>query len=167
MLPISMLNLNSNLPKRQQLCIKSPLGLSSSPKIDSVPFGNNMSELKNFVINYSQKIPAENVTANDVNLTLLGVKKLGEPSAEVFSKLAQPIKDLIKKADNEELSYLHLGAEMGDQGIALQTMGLGHLLGEWKILSPDTLVPSLPKEQKKMLVGQGLLKIVDNSWSLK
>lgn len=162
MLPVSMINLNSTLPQKQ-LGIKSPLGLEERPKMDSVHFGSNMSELGDFVAKYSKRIAADSVSANDVNLTFFGVRKVGEPLTEAFSKLAKPVKDLIAKAEGGELSYIHLGGEMGDQGIALQTMGLGHLLGEWKVLSPDTLMPFLPKAMKDQLAGAGMVKIVDNS----
>lgn len=44
-----------------------------------------------------------------------------------------------------EINYMHLGAIVGDQGYALQLMGLGEILGLWEVMTP-----------KKMLAGFGL-----------
>ncbi|MEW6613913.1 MAG: hypothetical protein AB1401_00355 [Thermodesulfobacteriota bacterium] len=61
--------------------------------------------------------------------------------------------------DGKEHSYIHVGAEMGDQGIALMTIGLGHLLGAWKALSPDTMMPFLPSDLKQQMAGRGMVSL--------
>lgn len=50
---------------------------------------------------------------------------------------------------------------VGDSGIrlALRMMGMGHLLGIWKLLSPDTVMPFLDDETKKMMAGNGMVSI--------
>lgn len=61
--------------------------------------------------------------------------------------------------DGKEHSYLEIGAEMGDQGLALMTIGLGHLLNVWKVLSPDTMIPFLPAEMKMKMAGMGMVSL--------
>lgn len=140
--------------------------MQSTPSLrassDVVSFGSSagMGELRDFVLKNSVRIKPENVQEDAVNLTFFAVKKIGEPVLEEFQRLTKPVKKLIEQANNNELSYLQLGGEMGDQGIALQTMGLGHLLGEWKVLSPETLVPDLPKELKQQMAGMGMVSII-------
>ena len=48
---------------------------------------------------------------------------------------------------------------MGDQGIGLMTIGLGHLLDVWKALSPDTIMPSMPEDLKQQMAGRGLVSL--------
>lgn len=55
-------------------------------------------------------------------------------------------------------SYIHLGGLIGDQGMALQTMGLGEALGLWKVITPRTLGFSGDEEVKE-LAGRGLVMI--------
>ena len=62
--------------------------------------------------------------------------------------------------DGEEHSYLEIAADMGDQGIALMTMGLGSLLGAWDLFTPKILTDDADLIQ--MLAGQGLITIKAN-----
>jgi hypothetical protein len=45
--------------------------------------------------------------------------------------------------DGKEHSYLELGAWIGDQGLAMQYMALGVMLGLFQLLSPITVLGSL------------------------
>ena len=72
--------------------------------------------------------------------------------------------DLVRKEhpgwlDGKEHSYIEVGAEMGDQGMALLTIGLGHLLGAWEALSPETVMPSMDAEIKMKLAGRGMVTL--------
>ncbi len=126
---------------------------------DSISFrGNHIGELTEFVNKYSKRIPVEQICGDDINLTFFGVRKIGEPPIEKFKNLAEPIKAMLDKR-NGEVSYIELGPVFDSQGTALQTMGLGHLLGEWKVLSPDTVTGFLPAEVKKHLAGMGMVTI--------
>ena len=60
--------------------------------------------------------------------------------------------------DRCEHSYIELGGWIGDQGLALMLMGLGSILGIWKILTPKML-PGLDKELMDMMAGQGMVSI--------
>ncbi len=126
---------------------------------DCISFrGNHIGELIEFANKYSKRIPVEQICGDDINLTFFGVRKIGEPPIEKFKKLAEPIKAMMDKR-NGEISYVELGSVFDSQGAALQTMGLGHLLGEWKVLSPDTVTGFLPAEIKKQLAGMGMVTI--------
>lgn len=61
--------------------------------------------------------------------------------------------------DGEEHGYIEVGGWLGDQGIALQFMGLGALLGMWKVLQPRNMIPGLPKDLMDDLAGKGLVVI--------
>jgi hypothetical protein len=93
-----------------------------------------------------------------VNLTFFEVGMYGDPDAEIFKKLAQEAG--VTPPAGHEVSYIQIGGSIGDQGTALLTMGLGHLLGAWKVLSPDLTMPSLPKDLKMKMAGQGMVSIL-------
>lgn len=59
--------------------------------------------------------------------------------------------------DGKEHSYLQTGGDMGDQGIALMTMGLGAILGLWKLLTPNML--PIPDDLKMQMAGMGYVII--------
>lgn len=63
--------------------------------------------------------------------------------------------------DGNEHNYIELGGWIGDQGLALQLMGLGTVLGLWNLLSPLTMLPgmNLPEHVIKAMAGQGMLAI--------
>lgn len=62
--------------------------------------------------------------------------------------------------DGKEHSYLETGADMGDQGVALMTMGLGSLLGVWELLTPLSVLGSnCPEDIKMGLAGRGFISI--------
>jgi len=91
-----------------------------------------------------------------VNLTFF---KIAAESANKDEFLFLVQKEHPEWLDGEEHSYFQIGADMGDQGIALMTIGLGHLLGVWKALSPDTLMPSLPEDLKLQMAGAGMVSL--------
>ena len=100
----------------------------------------------------------EKPTGHTVNLTFFEVGMFGNPDAVMFQSLAQDAG--IMPPAGKEVSYIQLGGDIGDQGTALLTMGLGHLLGAWKVLSPDIVMPSLPANAKKLMAAQGMVKIL-------
>lgn len=54
-------------------------------------------------------------------------------------------------------SYIEVGAELGDQGMALQLFALGQVLGFWAVITPKTL--KMPDDQALDLAGRGLIMI--------
>ena len=68
--------------------------------------------------------------------------------------------------DGKEHNYLEMGADMGDQGIALVTMGLGSLLGAWHLMTPEMFFKGIPKEMADQMAGVGLISIRTTKWKL-
>lgn len=60
--------------------------------------------------------------------------------------------------DRHEHSYIELGGWIGDQGLALMLMGLGTVLGLWRMLTPKIL-PGLDKELMDTMAGRGMVSI--------
>lgn len=62
--------------------------------------------------------------------------------------------------DGKEHNYLELGGWAGDQGAALNLMGIGSLLGFWKLLTPKTMFGDLVTDAlAKDLAGSGYVAI--------
>ncbi len=89
------------------------------------------------------------------NLTFFKVSLTGDPSAEEFTILTEGL----LPTDGSEINYLTLGGLLGDQGFALQVMGMGALLGAWTLLSPDTMAPFLDDATKQKMAGMGMVSI--------
>lgn len=97
---------------------------------------------------------------DSVNLTFFKVKTINEPTYEEFKKL---IEDSFPHwLDGQEHSYIEVGADVNDQGIGLMIIGLGHLLGFWQALSPDTMMPTMPDDLKMNLAEQGFVALKYN-----
>lgn len=73
--------------------------------------------------------------------------------------------ELIKKEyphwlNGEEHNYLNMGAEVGDQGLAMMTMGMGKLLNVWELQTPASMLGSFITEELKMqMAGIGYISI--------
>lgn len=62
--------------------------------------------------------------------------------------------------DGKEHNYMEIGGWIGDQGLALMLMGLGSVLGLWKLLTPKSMLGDLiPKELQMQMAGQGMVAI--------
>ena len=59
--------------------------------------------------------------------------------------------------DGKEHSYIEMGADIGDQGLALMTMGLGKLLNTWDLLTPKLL--PIPEDLQQQMAGIGMITI--------
>ncbi len=62
--------------------------------------------------------------------------------------------------DGNEHSYIEVGGWIGDQGLAMMLMGLGALLGLWKLLTPKSIFGNMIDEATAMqMAGSGLVSI--------
>ncbi len=96
------------------------------------------------------------------DLFFFQVAKKGEPTVEELTALIREYRGGFIKLDpldGEEHNYIELGGWIGDQGLAMQFMGLGELLGLWRVMTPNCL-PGLPQELKANMAGKGLVSIV-------
>lgn len=94
-----------------------------------------------------------------VDLVFFKVAMKDEANPAIFKQIAQ--EEFPGWFDGKEHSYLQIGADMGDQGIALITMGLGGLLRVWKLLTPANL-PINIRLQKEMAEAGYITIIVDD-----
>lgn len=96
-------------------------------------------------------------TGHTADLMFFKVSPKGDPSAGVFYTLVQ--EEFPHWLDGKEHSYLQIGGDVGDQGIALMIMGLGSLLGVWKLLTPNSVMPFLDEATKMQMAGSGYITI--------
>lgn len=132
-----------------------------------------MKELVDYIKNHTER--TQSLDANTVkqgeNVTVITVDSVktqdipDKPSSDVhFFKVAtqnDPQKEELKKLIDkyyptidrlvEGPSYIEIGAEIGSQEIGLLFMGLGELLGLWKVITPAKM--GLPSD----LAGQGFV----------
>lgn len=93
-----------------------------------------------------------------VNMTFFEVAQDGTATAEEFRALVMAeYPDWLNGAEH---NYLKIGAEMGDQGLAIMTIGLGHLLGVWRALTPDIVMASLPASLKTKMAESGMIALI-------
>ena len=61
--------------------------------------------------------------------------------------------------DGKEYNFIDIGRWIGDQSLALMLMGMGEILGVWKVATPDRLAPDFSEETRNMLAGAGYISI--------
>lgn len=59
--------------------------------------------------------------------------------------------------DGKDHGYMELGGWIGDQGLAMTLMGLGHVLGLWKVFTPKVL--GVSEELASQMAGMGMVSI--------
>jgi len=96
----------------------------------------------------------EQPKTHTVDLTFFKVGNVGATKEE-FEKLVK--EEFPNWLDGKEHSYLEVGGDLGDQGTALCCIGLGHILGLWKALSPETVFPFLDLNTKMNMAEKGLV----------
>lgn len=88
-----------------------------------------------------------------VDMVFFKVGLSGEPSAEEFRSLTAGHRGDygdVDPFDGSEHSFLDLGGWIGDQGLAMQYMALGALLGVFELLTPARLGIEDPDLAMKM-----------------
>lgn len=82
-------------------------------------------------------------TAEELRALVAGVKDGEFCSVDVF--------------DGQEHGYMELGGWIGDQGLAMMLMGLGAVLGLWRLMTPKML--GLPNDLVMQMAGSGMITI--------
>ena len=90
-----------------------------------------------------------------IDLSFFKVATKDNPDKDEMLNLVK--KEFPNWLNGTEHGYLEVGGDMGDQGIALMTIGLGHLLGIWTCLCPETMMPFLPADLKVKMAERGLV----------
>lgn len=103
------------------------------------------------------------MSEHTVDMCFFDVCAKDNPDAEELKHLIaahQGVFQDVNVFDGEEHNYIELGGWLGDQGLALQFMGLGAILGLWQLLTPIT-VAGFPKGHPLVneLAKAGLLTI--------
>lgn len=113
--------------------------------------------------------PAANQpTGHTADMIFFKVAARGEPDPAELKRLIEENKDgefdmHVDLFDGKEHNYMELGAWIGDQGLAITLMGLGTVLGLWKLLSPRTVFGNMleiTEATAMQLAGGGLLSIM-------
>lgn len=94
---------------------------------------------------------APDPTGHSVDLIFFPVSARNEPDAETFRRLTREHKGEfvdMDPFDGQGHGYIELGAWIGDQGLAMQYMGLGALLDVFELIAPPA---RLPQEQRMNL----------------
>ncbi len=89
------------------------------------------------------------------DLVFFKVAAANDPVREDFEALVYP--RFPHWLDGKGHNYLEMGGDMGDQGIALQTMGLGTILGTWELLTPHNL--GITGDDAMELAGRGMVVV--------
>jgi hypothetical protein len=90
------------------------------------------------------------------------VRAVNDPSADDLRRLATEHKGEFNEVnvfDGKEHGYMELGGWLGDQGLALMFMGLGSVLGLWKLHTPESVLHVTGELADKM-AGAGMITIV-------
>ena len=103
------------------------------------------------------------MTGHTADLMFFSVCMKNDPKKEEFVDLVRGHKGQfgdVNPLDGREHGYIELGGWIGDQGLAMQCMGLGSLLGVWKLMTPRTMLGDMVDDATAMsLAGSGLVTI--------
>ena len=131
-----------------------------------------MEDLINYIVDHTSrgecqcgvcidKGPDREAPSHSVDLHFFWVSAREEPSASELRELLR-----INYPDLDRLqggsSYIELGGILGDQGIALRLIGLGHLLGLWQALTPESM--GMTGSMADQMAGMGMVNI--GPWTL-
>jgi len=97
-------------------------------------------------------------TGHTANMIFFVTSAINDPDAETLRTLINEHKgdaNQVDLFDGKEHGYMELGGWIGDQGLAMQLMGLGKLVGLWDLLTPETM--GMPKAFHMEMAGQGLV----------
>jgi hypothetical protein len=104
------------------------------------------------------EVPAARQPAgHTVDLTFFKVAAADGATKEKLLELVQA--ELPQLLDKRPHGYIELGGLLDDQGLALMAIGLGGVLGAWKVRSPSNMLPDIPDELKQQLAGSGLVEM--------
>ncbi len=82
----------------------------------------------------------------------------GDP--EKLKALVNAVEDAtfpVNLFDGQEHGYIEIGGWIGDQGLAMMLMGLGSVLGLWRLITPKML--GLPDAMAMQMAGMGMVVI--------
>lgn len=97
------------------------------------------------------------------DVVFFNVCAVEEPDANTFRLIIEGAKqgefNDLDPWDGKEHGYMEVGGWIGDQGLALQFIGLGSLLSLWPLMTPKML-PGLPDDLVMQMAGMGMVTIM-------
>lgn len=109
------------------------------------------------------------LTGHTANMVFFDVTATNDPTAEELRALIKSHEGIHAQCDpldGKEHSHRELSLWLDDQGKALQLMGLGSLLGLWKLLTPYTEFGfDIPHEYAIGMAQAGLISITATPYS--
>lgn len=90
------------------------------------------------------------------DLVFFKIATRNSPSKDDFENLVKA--EFPQWLDGNEHNYLEIGADIGDQGLGMMTMGLGSLLGTWTLLTP-AMLPGLTEDLIMQMAGMGAITV--------
>lgn len=98
-----------------------------------------------------------------VDMVFFTVALVGEPNAATFAELTKQHPGefcSVDPFDGKDHSYLELGAWIGDQGLAMQYMSLGVMLGSFRLLGPSIMGIESGDPKAMQIASMGFLSII-------
>lgn len=120
-----------------------------------------MSMLRSYLETSITRVPAG--TENATNLVFFSV--LAKPDADAETLRALVDMHTLERGevdvfDGKDHSYIELGGWLGDQGAALDLIGLGTQLKLWTLLSPRTVFKdAMTDELEQQMAGSGYISL--------
>lgn len=111
----------------------------------------------------ADKGDAPDPVGHTADMVFFKVATTGGPTAEEFRRLTDAHHGVFVPCDpfdGGEHSYIELGGWIGDQGVALQYMALGVLLGVFRSLTPRTMFGGrMPDDMVLRMAEGGFLSV--------
>lgn len=133
-----------------------------------------MSKLVDFVVAHTTRCPCASLvyqherdkSPSAADMFFFDVAAKDNPDADEFKRLIAEHPGefaTVNPLDGNEHSYIELGGWIGDQGLALQFMGLGVLLNLWQVMHPVNMLKMERNDPlAQQLAGVGLVSIMAN-----
>lgn len=96
-----------------------------------------------------------------IDMAFFKVARTEDADAKTFQALVET--EFPHWLDGNEYGYQQVGAEMGDQGIAIMTIALGDLLGVWRAITPERI--GAPPDLALNMAGMGMLALQNDQHS--
>ena len=128
----------------------------------TITIGEYMSELTDYIESHTRR--TETAAAGAVDLVFFHVAAVQSADAEMLKRLmaAHNVSKRVAPLDGKEHRYIELGAWLGGEEIALRLIGLGAVLGLWKLHTPKTVLGNVMKpsdEEMLQMAESGLVTV--------
>lgn len=140
--------------KLVELCKEATVQLRKGEVIEKKVVGNvNVTDV--YLMPHESEVN-DSLVKIDMEFIKVGVKKkIAEEKKPTFIEICESYPEPDRLVGGP--SYIEVGAEVGDQGLALQMFAVGEVLGLWEVITPTRLGITGAKAQE--LAGKGFIMI--------